>query len=192
MLNVTVIKKSLSQGCLSIALITSFHADAVGNGKAPLRNEKISVIVIHAIGGPVCNNNKVMFTEAPGNSQRWKTWFEQQRSVSIHYIVDREGKIAKSIDENRVAWHANDFNRKSIGIELVNNGNGIEPYPEKQITALVDLVRQIRARHKGISINNVVRHSDIDSRTFVCGGKRIDLKQDPGLKFPYDGFKSKI
>jgi N-acetylmuramoyl-L-alanine amidase len=123
---------------------------------------------------------------------RWKSWFEQQESVSIHYLVDRDGKITKSINEDRVAWHARDYNPKSIGIELVNNGDSIEPYPEQQITALADLVRQIRARHKGISINNVIRHSDIDNRTFNCGGKKVDQKQDPGPQFPYDSFLSRL
>ncbi|CAG7855981.1 hypothetical protein MCAMS1_00310 [biofilm metagenome] len=185
-------KRPSTRLLLYFLVIISGNVIAAGNDRAPVRKEKITAIVLHAIGGPVCLNNLVIFTAAPGDAQRWKNWFEQQKSVSIHYIVDRNGNVAKSIDENRVAWHARDYNPKSIGIELVNNGDGIEPYPERQITALVELVRQIRARHKSISINNVVRHSDIDSRTFNCGGKKVDHKQDPGPKFPYDSFLSTL
>lgn len=196
MLSAIGINKRITLRWLLIPLLTASlpttHGLAAGNNKAPLRKENVTAIVIHAIGGPVCKNNHVVFTEAPGDAMRWKSWFEQQKSVSIHYIVDRDGKIAKSINEDRVAWHANDYNRRSIGIELVNNGDGIELYPEKQVDALADLTEQIRARHKRINISNVVRHSDIDSRTFFCGGKRVDLKQDPGPLFPYDGFLSKL
>jgi N-acetyl-anhydromuramyl-L-alanine amidase AmpD len=185
----------IKQWLLLSLLASTFAAQtayAVGNDNAPGRKDKITAIVIHAIGGPVCNNNKVVFTEAPGNANHWKHWFEQQKSVSIHYVVDRDGFIANSIDEYRIAWHAKDYNGRSIGIELVNNGDGVETYPEKQITGLTVLVRQILTRHKNISKNNIVRHSDIDSRTFNCGGKKVDLKQDPGAKFPYDSFKSKL
>jgi N-acetyl-anhydromuramyl-L-alanine amidase AmpD len=164
------------------------NVQATGNAQAPLRKQHITAIVIHAIGGSVCKNNKVAFTEAPGDAQRWKQWFERQKFVSIHYIVDRNGQVAKSIDENRVAWHANDYNKRSIGIELVNNGDGVEPYPAQQLAALTQLVKDIRARHKAIGKQNVVRHSDIDNRTFMCGGKKADTKQDPGEKFPYRTF----
>jgi N-acetylmuramoyl-L-alanine amidase len=176
---------------LLLLILSGLLADnalAVGNGQAPLRKGAIDAIVIHAIGGPECKHNKVEFTEASGDAKRWKLWFEKQKSVSIHYIVDRDGKVEHSIDENRVAWHANDYNRRSIGIELVNKGDGIEPYPDKQMAALTALVRQILARHKTINKANIVRHSDIDNRTFVCGGKRVDVKQDPGDSFSYQKF----
>ena len=176
---------------LRLLILSGLLADnalAVGNGQAAIRKGVVDVIVIHAIGGPECKHNKVVFTEAPGDAKRWKLWFEKQKSVSIHYIVDRNGQVAQSIDENRVAWHANDYNRRSIGIELVNKGDGLEPYPDKQMAALTALVRQILARHKTINKANIVRHSDIDNRTFVCGGKRVDVKQDPGDSFSYQKF----
>lgn len=163
---------------------------AAGNDRAPQRKEKITAIVIHAIGGPVCKNKHVVFTEAPGDANRWKHWFQQQKGVSIHYVIDRDGNVEKGIDENRIAWHATHYNKRSIGIELVNQGDGIEEFPEQQISALTGLVKQIRTRHNAIIKANIVRHSDIDSRTFECGGKRVKLKQDPGQKFPFKAFLS--
>ena len=38
----------------------------------------------------------------------------------------------------------NDF---SIGIELINRNDGIDPFPERQIEALRDLLRSISRRH---------------------------------------------
>lgn len=165
-------------------------AYAVGNDKAKLRNDKITTIVLHAIGGPRCTNNKVEFTGAPGNAKRWRDYFERSTKVSIHYVVDRQGNIEAGIDEDRIAWHAKGSNSKSVGIELVNRGDGEEAYPAEQVSALVELVRGIKGRH--MDIVDIVRHSEIDNRTFPCGGQTIDLKQDPGPKFPFDEFLSRV
>ena len=49
----------------------------------------------------------------------------------------------------------NDF---SIGIELVNLNDGLDPYPPDQLAALRGLLAQIRERHP---ITNVVSHAEI-------------------------------
>jgi len=46
----------------------------------------------------------------------------------------------------------NDF---SIGIELVNLNDGVDPFPEAQIQAMRDLVKAIISRHP---IQNIVTH----------------------------------
>jgi N-acetylmuramoyl-L-alanine amidase len=84
--------------------------------------------------------------------------------VSAHYTIDKEGAVAVHVPEHMRAWHAgqsrmtdgrervNDF---SIGIELVNRNDGIDPFPEAQIEAMRDLVRQIISRHP---IQHIVTH----------------------------------
>jgi N-acetyl-anhydromuramyl-L-alanine amidase AmpD len=79
-----------------------------------------------------------------------------QSKVSSHYTVDRDGTIVSHVSEDARAWHAgasrmedgrinvNDF---SIGIELVNRNDGIDPFPESQILALRRLLKNIIARH---------------------------------------------
>lgn len=163
---------------------------AVGNDQAKIRNSKITTVVIHAIGGPRCTNNKVEFTGAPGDAKRWIDFFENSESVGIHYVIDRQGNVEAGIDENRVAWHAKGNNSNSIGIELVNNGDGQEEYPAEQVEALVNLVKEIRLRHDDIA--NIVRHSDIDHSTFSCGGLEEARKRDPGPKFPFDEFLASV
>ncbi|MCZ6853016.1 MAG: N-acetylmuramoyl-L-alanine amidase [Gammaproteobacteria bacterium] len=163
---------------------------AVGNDEAKVRNGEITTIVLHAIGGPRCTDNEVEFTGAPGDAKRWVGYFEGKNNISIHYVVDRQGNVEAGIAENRVAWHARGNNSKSIGIELVNRGDGQEAYPAQQVAALVELVSGIKRRHPDIV--NIVRHSDIDDRTFPCGGRTVDLKQDPGRKFPFDQFLSSV
>jgi len=79
-----------------------------------------------------------------------------QSKVSSHYTIDRNGTIVSHVSEDARAWHAgaskmedgrinvNDF---SIGVELVNRNDGIDPFPESQILALRDLLKDIIKRH---------------------------------------------
>ena len=82
--------------------------------------------------------------------------------MSIHYVVGRDGQVAAGVPEALAASHAIGWNQRSIGIELVNNGDGADPFPVVQIEALLQLVRAIRARHPGVTPARVLRHSDVD------------------------------
>ncbi len=173
---------------LGILMLIANHVDAIDNDDARKRNESVDTIVLHAIGGPYCKDGEVVFSGSSGNAEKWKVFFEREKGISIHHVVDRDGNIASSVDENRVAWHAKGRNARSIGIELTNKGDGLQEYPMVQIIALSKLVREIMSRHPDISNAKIIRHSDIDVRTFECGGKDVKTKQDPGPMFPYDSF----
>jgi len=84
--------------------------------------------------------------------------------VSAHYSIGRDGRIVSHVPEGNRAWHAghskmkdgrtrvNDF---SIGIELVNRNDGVDPYPASQIRSLRILLKSILSRHP---IRYVVPH----------------------------------
>lgn len=109
-----------------------------------------------------------------------RTLTDPNRAVSAHYLIGRDGLIYRLVDENRRAWHAgasywggnSDLNSASIGIELDNNGE--EAFPEAQIAALLDLLRDVQARHK-IPPANVIGHGDIAPQR----------KVDPSALFPW-------
>jgi N-acetylmuramoyl-L-alanine amidase len=104
--------------------------------------------------------------------------------VSAHYVVDVDGTITRMVPEDRRAWHAGescwdgleDFNSRSIGIEIVNPGHprGYRPFPVQQMRSVVDLCRDIMKRN-GIPAKNVLGHSDI------APGRKID----PGELFDW-------
>ena len=106
--------------------------------------------------------------------------------VSAHYVIAEDGTIYKMVDESKRAWHAGvshwqgegDVNSRSVGIEVMNNGD--RDFTPKQLTALALLSQDIIARH-GLRPNNVVGHSDVAP----------DRKDDPGPYFPWHKF-SKI
>jgi N-acetyl-anhydromuramyl-L-alanine amidase AmpD len=51
--------------------------------------------------------------------------------------------------------NVNDF---SIGIELVNLNDGADPFPEQQLAALRELLKEIIARHP---IRHIVAHYEV-------------------------------
>ena len=108
----------------------------------------------------------------------------KKSKVSSHYLINKEGKITKMVDEKKIAWHAGkskwknfvNLNSQSIGIELVNKGHqfGYENFPKKQISKLVILCKFLIKKYK-IKKTNILGHSDIAPLR----------KMDPGEKFPW-------
>lgn len=78
--------------------------------------------------------------------------------VSAHYVVGTDGSIIRLVPESLTAWHAGkgrlpwetceryDFNHRSIGIEVVNPGDGKTPFTEAQYAALAWLVPEVVRR----------------------------------------------
>ncbi len=102
------------------------------------------------------------------------------RKVSAHYLIGRDGRIYYLVDELARAWHAgesywggnSDLNSASIGIELDNDGE--EPFAEAQITALLELLADLKQRY-AIPAANFLGHGD------VAPGRKVD----PSRWFPW-------
>ncbi|HSC83820.1 MAG TPA: N-acetylmuramoyl-L-alanine amidase [Pseudomonas sp.] len=111
--------------------------------------------------------------------------------VSSHYLIadDNPATIYRLVDENRRAWHAGQsewqgrtwLNASTIGIEIVNpgyedtpQGRVWQPYSEAQITALIDLLKDIVQRHQ-LPLDSIIGHSDVAPQR----------KDDPGPLFPW-------
>lgn len=93
---------------------------------------------------------------------------DKVRRVSAHYVVDRDGTIVQMVDERVAAWHAgvselegrtgvNDF---SIGVELINLNDGVDPYPDAQVAALARIIKDLRTRWT-IPDSRIVSHAQI-------------------------------
>ena len=150
------------------------------------RRSRVDTIIVHAISGPntSCPGGRLQFSGAPGDADRWKGFFDRHPFLGIHYVVDRDGRVRASTEEMRVANHALNNSATSVGIELVHDGDGREPFGRPQIAALIDLLRQIKDRH-GVAIENIKGHMDVDTRTFQCAGRSYKTKLDPGPNFPW-------
>jgi hypothetical protein len=152
----------------------------------------IDTIVIHTIGGPSCSDEgEVQFRPVKGNARLWKKWFAEEPVKGIHYIVDREGDALASIPEGQIANHVVDHNKTSIGIELVNTGDGIDPFPAVQIDALVTLLCDIAERNS-LGASDIKGHADLDTNTMTCGEKETRRKVDPGALFPWQDVLERV
>ncbi len=111
--------------------------------------------------------------------------------VSSHYVVGKDGRVFQMVKEADRAWHAgesfwkgrHDINDYSIGIEMVNRNDGIDPWPDEQVNAVLDLCRYLVKKY-GIVRDNVVTHEWI-------AGYAGRGKTDP-RGFPMDSFLDRL
>ena len=101
--------------------------------------------------------------------------------VSSHYIVGRHGEIIRCVPDQDRAWHAglsifqgvSNVNNYSIGIEISNVGDSIEPYPAAQVASVVKLMAYL-AQTYNIPLSRVTRHRDI----CIPPGRKIDTSNN--------------
>lgn len=126
-------------------------------------------------------------------------WFANPNAgVSAHYVVAKNGYIYQMVEEKDLAHHAGasryqgrqDFNDFSIGIEIVNKNDGIDPYPPDQFEAMVELVRYLAGKYN-VEREWIVSHADIslvgktDPRKFPIH-ELIMRVYDPAANLPDD------
>ena len=153
------------------------------------RQGPIKEVIIHATGGPDCDQSRSF---RGGTLNGIVEHFRRnQGRISIHYIIGRTGETVRMVPESMVAFHVRGHNANSIGIELVNDGNGIDPFGEPQLDALVDLLREILARHQ-LDSTALKSHAELDDSFILCRGEQIKRKVDPGLAFPWDRIRTAL
>ncbi len=108
------------------------------------------------------------------------TFTQEQKQVSAHYVICKDGTLHHMLNNYLRAWHAGasswgnvtDVNSSSIGIELDNNGKEI--FPDSQVKALLALLNSLKKSY-GIPAANFLAHVD------VAPGRKVD----PGKYFPW-------
>ena len=148
------------------------------------RSQPVDMVVIHSTGGPTCDaQGRAIWVPAGELEDNLRTIAAHPR-LGIHWMIDRDGRVRASVPESQVAHHVLTHSRRSIAIELVNDGDGQDPFPPNQIDALVALLQDIVRRHPQVTRARVVRHSDLDRGRLPCAPDQR-RKVDPGSAFPY-------
>lgn len=117
-------------------------------------------------------------------------WFATTDSqVSAHFTIGKDGSIVQHVNTFYRAWHAGrsqdaegrtNVNNFSVGIEIVNKGDGSEPFTDPQVLAVRLLVGYLcRHRYRG-QIKQITSHEFIAVPT--------GRKNDP-LNYPWDSLK---
>ena len=108
----------------------------------------------------------------------------ENKKVSAHFFIKKNGEIINLVPDIFQAWHAGksswkkirSLNKCSIGVEIQNQGHNhnYERFSAKQIITIKKLLKQLIRIYR-IDLNNVLGHSDIAP----------DRKKDPGENFPW-------
>jgi N-acetyl-anhydromuramyl-L-alanine amidase AmpD len=166
---------------LAAALLTLCTTTwAVKSG--PVRRVPLQLIVIHTTGGPVCDAAGRPAWVGAGSLRENIATIEAHPRLGIHYMIDRDGTTVSSVPEGRIAHHVFRHSEASIAVELVNDGDGVDPFPPAQLDALVELLRGLVQRHR-LAPAAVKRHSELDFGRLPCAPERR-RKVDPGRAFP--------
>ena len=139
-----------------------FHAESEGKGKSEVveKKDSIDIPVIYAyslISKPRTDLSKVdtiVLHHTGGSTFQDAYDTLVARGLSVHYIVDRDGKIYYLVDEKRLAYHALGINDRSIGIEIVNTGNKNMAYTDAQYTSINMIINSIINRWPNIKKDN--------------------------------------
>jgi N-acetyl-anhydromuramyl-L-alanine amidase AmpD len=183
------IKSALTGLALAILAFMANDAEARRTGKP--RTEAIDMVVIHSTGGPTCDakTGKPIWVKA-GTLEEDLRDIEANPSLGIHYMIDRDGTLRSSVPEEEAVHHVFHYSGHSIAIELINDGDGLDPFPEAQLATLVKLLSDIKQR-RGIKRDGVKRHSDLDHGLLSCD-KTQRRKVDPGAAFPFASILNRV
>jgi len=136
---------------------------------------------------------------------------DPSKRVSAHYVLTTVGAIYRLVTEGRTAWHAGkgrfpwetrasyDFNHRSVGVELVNPGDGKTPFTEAQYMALGELLPDVVGRMAGGLVmlsggpggknSNIARPGAPKGSGIIHVFGHRDVAQPPGRKTdPADNF----
>jgi N-acetylmuramoyl-L-alanine amidase len=175
----------ISLGLLMASLLLAFSASAIARNSGQARSQAINLVVIHSTGGPTCDakTGRVMWVRS-GTLAANMRFIEAHPKLGIHYMIDRDATLVRSVPEDQIAHHVFGHSARSIAIELVNDGDGVDPFPEAQLQAVTALIKDI-AKRRGLARQAIKRHSDLDFGVMPCDRSKR-RKVDPGAAFPFE------
>lgn len=110
----------------------------------------------------------VVLHHTAGSDDGAESWMANPASkVSCHLHFRRDGSTTRMVIDNRRAWHTGnsvwrsiqDVNSITLGWEIGNWGNGVEPYTDAQYAALAQVaVHYIR---QGLKLEDFVSHETV-------------------------------
>lgn len=117
--------------------------------------EDVSCVVLHS-------------TVVPTTEDTVRVFLDPKTQVSAHFVVGRDGQVIQMVPIEKRAWHAGEsllegrprVNEYSVGIEMVNLNDGIDPYPDAQVHAVAGIIRFLRSRYE-IPDSRIVSHAQI-------------------------------
>lgn len=144
--------------------------------------------------GIIIHHTGTTDADKPGKFNALVNWLTKKDKyyVSAHYLIGRKGESAQLVDPKKYEafhagrsryWHpyhrrvCSDWNRYSVGIELLGDGNDTQ-YTDEQYRTLAILVKSLLKQFPEIHPLCIVGHENIAP----------DRKVDPGKTFDWHRF----
>lgn len=161
-----------------MTIIPKFISDINTNPKV---SKTIDYLILHCTTGPV---EKVI-----------QTFKDTKNEKTCHYIIDEDGTVYQllkvSKEEVQIGWHSgrsllkkadgkiiSEFNRFSVGIELINKNGNLYSYSNQLYESLIDLVQHLIKLFPNLSNpNQILGHEHISG---------FRGKVDPGHMFDWN------
>ena len=138
------------------------------------RMGQVKNVVVHWVG----NAN----TTAINNRNYFESLKTKKIYASSHYIVGLEGEVIQCVPENEVAYHANQANSYSIGVECCHpDWDG--KFNDKTYQSVIELCVDICKRYKLDPQKALIRHYDVTKKQ--CPLYYVQ-HQDAWQKLKYD------
>lgn len=136
--------------------------------------KQVKNIVVHWVG----NANST----AIANRNYFESLKERKSFASSHYIIGLQGEIIRCVPENEIAYHANNANSYSIGIEVCHpDWQG--KFSETTYKSLISLLADLCKRYNLEPTKAIIRHYDVTKK--LCpkyyvenNGAWLQVKQD--------------
>lgn len=112
----------------------------------------------------------VLHYDACGTSQRCFQVLQDDRHLSVHFLLDVDGTIYQTLDLKERAWHASQANDRSIGIEIAQIG----AYPKPDDPTLARWYTR-DARGPRVALEGDAAALGIRTPNFVARPARADL-----------------
>ena len=136
--------------------------------------KQVKNIVVHWVG----NANST----AIANRNYFESLKERKSFASSHYIIGLQGEIIRCVPENEIAYHANNANSYSIGIEVCHPDWGGK-FSDVTYKSLINLLADLCKRYSLEPTQAIIRHYDVTKK--LCpkyyvenNGAWLQLKQD--------------
>ncbi len=130
----------------------------------------ITHIVVHHNGHPGRTIDDIR------RSHRGFGWID----IGYHFVVHEDGSVHVGRAVGRTGAHARGFNRRTLGVCVVGNGNEAD-FNDTQYTALAALLRALMASF-GIPSEHVIGHREVNEHVSArnrarksCPGSQVDM-----------------
>ncbi len=169
------------------------------------RRERIKWIVIHTVHGKRCAVLRPGFSKPSKRAEQYAIYqANTSREVSWDITIDTDGTIIQSNDPvRRYTWHAGAFNPFSVGIELVQEGDGTLYGGQMDVLVrFLDFITRILARlghpiqrqvpaidgnPAGGVVRRILDAAEARKTTGICGHRNQTTNRGPGdpTDFPF-------